>query len=149
MNEIHSIAGDAIDRRRFLGTTGTAFLALVAGACAPRGTMRSAASVYGPLVPDPAGILDLPAAFSYRVLSKLGDPMADGLTVPDAADGMGCFAHPGGKLALVRNHELSPGHDPGGDLPSGYGRMPNGAVMPGGTTTIILDATTLQVERQH
>ena len=149
MNEIHSIAGDVIDRRRFLGTTGTAFLALVAGACAPRGAMRSAASAYGPLVPDPARILDLPPGFSYRVLSRLGDPMADGLAVPDAADGMGCFALPGGKLALVRNHELSPGHDPGGDLPSGYGRMPNGEVMPGGTTTMILDAATLKVERQH
>src|SRR5690606_21953460 len=101
MNEIHSIAGDAIDRRRFLGTTGTAFLALVAGAWPRGGTMRSAASVDGPWVRGPAGTLGLPAGFSYRVLSKRGDPMADGLTVPDAADGMGCFAHPGGKLALV------------------------------------------------
>lgn len=150
MSEIHFNAGDEFDRRRFLGATGAAFLALAAGACAPRGAIGSASSAsYGPLVPDPAGILDLPAGFSYRVLSRLGDPMADGFAVPDAADGMGCFALPDGKLALVRNHELSPGHDPGGDLPSGYGRMPNGEVMPGGTTTIILDAATLEVEGQY
>jgi hypothetical protein len=149
MTDTSFIKISELDRRRFLGATGSAFAALLAGACAPRGAVQSGAVPYGALAPDPAGILDLPPGFSYRVISKLGDPMADGLTVPDAADGMGCFALPGGKLALVRNHELSPGHDPGGALTSGYGRMPNGDILPGGTTTIVLDARTLEVERQH
>ncbi|MFT6317167.1 MAG: secreted PhoX family phosphatase [Candidatus Azotimanducaceae bacterium] len=47
---------------------------------------------YGPLVPDPDGILDLPTKFSYRIISQLDVSMQDGLPVPDRADGMGCFA---------------------------------------------------------
>src|SRR3546814_11404680 len=30
---------------------------------------------YGPLQPDPAGLLDLPEGFSYRVISRSGDRM--------------------------------------------------------------------------
>lgn len=139
------------DRRRFLAT-GSAFAALVASGCQTRMAEpvgATAATGYGPLVPDPAGLIDLPQGFTYRVISKLGDPMDDGLTVPDDADGMGCFDLGNGKIALVRNHELSPGADSGGVLASGYGRGPDGKVLPGGTTTVVLDAATLKVERQH
>ncbi|MEM6585686.1 MAG: alkaline phosphatase PhoX [Pseudomonadota bacterium] len=100
------------------------------------------------LVKDPAGVLDLPEGFSYRVVSKLGDAMDDGLTVPDAADGMGCFALANGDIALVRNHELSPGKDAGGALPDGYARGDDGAVLPGGTSTLVLDPATLAVKSQ-
>ena len=137
-------------RRRFLAATGSAFAALVASGCSTR--MPAGATLaqgYGALVPDPAGLLDLPQGFSYRVISSLGEAMADGGTVPDAADGMGCFDLGGGKLALVRNHELRPGQDAGTVLTSGYGTMPDGSFMPGGTTTLVLDAATLKVERQH
>ena len=61
---------------------------------------------YGALQPDPAGILDLPPGFAYRVISSLGDAMDDGFTVPDRADGMGCFDLGNGRIALVRNHAL-------------------------------------------
>ena len=37
---------------------------------------------FGPLVADPAGVLDLPAGFRYVVVSRTGDAMADGLLVP-------------------------------------------------------------------
>jgi secreted PhoX family phosphatase len=138
-----------VDRRRFLQATGTAFAALAASGCMRAGfPSAGAAAGYGPLLADPQGLLDLPAGFSYRVISQLGDPMADGGTVPDAADGMGCFDLGGGKIALVRNHELSPGQDGGGELAIGYRRDENGAMMPGGTTTIVLDAATFEVERQ-
>ena len=30
---------------------------------------------FGPLVKDPAGILDLPAGFTYKVLQRAGEPM--------------------------------------------------------------------------
>ena len=30
---------------------------------------------FGPLVADPAGLLDLPQGFSYKVVSRVGDPM--------------------------------------------------------------------------
>jgi hypothetical protein len=139
------------DRRRFLAATGTAFAALVASGCSTRTRLAGAADLsdYGPLVPDPAGLLDLPEGFSYRVLSSLGETMADGFTVPDRADGMGCFDIGGGKLALVRNHELGESHDAGGDIPHGFGRNAQGKVIAGGTTTIVLDARSLAVEKQY
>src|SRR5690606_39903109 len=84
-----------------LKATGTAFAALAASGCMRAGLGSAPPGIgYGPLVPDPAGLLDLPPGFSYRVLSSLGDPMDDGSTVPNAADGMGCFDLGGGRLAL-------------------------------------------------
>jgi secreted PhoX family phosphatase len=73
--------------------------------------------------------------------------MDDGGTVPDRADGMGCFDLGNGEIALVRNHELQPQHDAGGPIAKGFGKR-NGAFVPGGTTTIVLDAATLSVKRQ-
>ena len=135
-----------LDRRDFLSATGAGFAALLASACTARSVSGPARP--GSLVADPAGLLDLPQGFSYRVISALGDRMDDGGTVPDAADGMGCFALPGGRLALVRNHELRPGQHSGGATGSAYDRRPDGAILPGGTTTLVLDARTLSVERQ-
>ncbi len=144
----------APDRRRFLGATATAFAALAASGCMTRGSTAAAPRAaaggfagYGALRPDPAGLLDLPEGFSYRVLSRLGDAMDDGGTVPDRADGMGCFALGNGEIALVRNHELQPQHDAGGTIAKGFGKR-NGKFVPGGTTTIVLDAATLTVKRQ-
>ncbi|MCL9982929.1 MAG: DUF839 domain-containing protein [Erythrobacter sp.] len=145
----------APDRRRFLGATATAFAALAASGCVSRGAStatsapRAASSFadYGALVPDPVGLLDLPQGFSYRVLSRLGAAMDDGGTVPDRADGMGCFDLGNGEIALVRNHELQPQHDAGGPIATGFGKK-NGVFVPGGTTTIVLDAATLSVKRQ-
>ena len=142
------------DRRQFLRATATAFAALAAAGCATRGPGGLAATVpagdgYGPLVADPAGLLDLPQGFSYRVLSSLGDAMTDGGTVPDAADGMGCFDIGNGELALVRNHELSPGADNGGASGAAYDTVARSLIpLPGGTTTVVLDARTLAVKRQ-
>lgn len=137
-------------RRRFLGTTAAAFGALVASGCrvARSGPLATDRNFYGPLVPDPAGVLDLPAGFTYRVLSRLDQPMDDGERVPDKADGMGCFDLGGGRIALVRNHELSARDQAGGPLSSGYATNADGRVLPGGTTTMVLDASTLTVERQ-
>ena len=136
-----------INRRDMLSVTSGAFLAL-----ALNGTARAATTVdsapYGPLLPDPLGFLDLPGGFSYRVISRFGDRMDDGGTVPDAADGMGCFSLPEGRIALVRNHELKAKHDSGGTIESGYDRRLDGTVLPGGTTTIVLDADTLKLEQQ-
>lgn len=139
-------------RRAFLSGTGSAFAALVASGCVARNPLSVAsasATGYGPLVSDPDGLLDLPEGFSYRVVSRLGDAMSDGFTVPDRADGMGAFALADGRIGLVRNHELQPKHDAGGALPSGYDRRDGGPVLAGGTTTLVLDPTTLAVERQH
>lgn len=133
-------------RRDFLSATGGAFAALLASSCTARSV--SGPTRVGALVDDPAGLLDLPSGFSYRVISALGDRMDDGGTVPDAADGMGCFALPGGRIALVRNHELRLGQDTGGATGLAYDRRPDGAPLPGGTTTLVLDARTLKLEHQ-
>jgi len=150
-------------RRQILGSTAAAFAGFVASGAGAKTqaantqaaktwqTMAKSGAKPAPettLVPDPDGLLDLPEGFSYRVVSQLGDAMDDGLTVPDAADGMGCFALPGGDIALVRNHELSPGKEAGGELTQGYARGPDGKIFPGGTTNLVLDAETLAVKRQ-
>lgn len=66
---------------------------------------------YGPLVPDPDGLLDLPEGFSYQVLSREGEELRSGEgLVPSSHDGMAAFgadggARTGGSVWLVRNHE--------------------------------------------
>ncbi|MEU1466005.1 alkaline phosphatase PhoX [Streptomyces sp. NPDC005727] len=61
---------------------------------------------YGPLVPDPDGLLDLPKGFRYTVLSREGDRLRSGEgPVPSNHDGMAAFAGRGGRTHLVRNHE--------------------------------------------
>ncbi len=62
---------------------------------------------YGPLVPDPQGMLDLPEGFKYQAISRTGDLMDDGYRVPGAHDGMASFAGPAGTTVLVRNHEMT------------------------------------------
>lgn len=137
------------NRRQFMGATASAFAALAASGCMRAGvTAGGAAAGYGPLIPDPEGLLDLPAGFSYRVISSLGDSMRDGGTVPDHADGMGCFDLGDDRIALVRNHELNPGQDPGARLESGFGKDEDGNFLPGGTTTLILDAADLTLQDQ-
>ncbi|WP_367320243.1 alkaline phosphatase PhoX [Streptomyces sp. HUAS ZL42] len=67
---------------------------------------------YGPLVPDPNGLLDLPKGFRYRVLSREGDPLRSGEgPVPSNHDGMTALPgrHGSARLVhLVRNHENRP-----------------------------------------
>jgi secreted PhoX family phosphatase len=71
--------------------------------CAPR-----LASGYGPLLPDPAGVIELPAGFRYRMLSREGEALTNGGVVPSSHDGMAAFAARDGGAWLVRNHEISP-----------------------------------------
>ncbi|MEV6314310.1 alkaline phosphatase PhoX [Streptomyces sp. NPDC051776] len=61
---------------------------------------------YGPLVPDPDGLLDLPEGFRYTVLSREGDELRSGQgKVPSNHDGMAAFPGRDGRTHLVRNHE--------------------------------------------
>ena len=138
------------DRRQFMGATASAFAALAAGSCARAPLSSASQSGLGPLRPDPAGLVDLPQGFSYRILASLGDAMSDGGTVPDAADGMGCFDLGDGRLALVRNHELTPDKDSGGATGAAYDTVARSLVpLPGGTTTQVLDAETLETLGQY
>ena len=124
-------------------------------------------SLYDKLKNDPNGILKLPENFTYKIISKFNDKMNDGLRVPNNADGMGCFKGRGNKVALVRNHEL--GHFPIAQNMFGkknpYGRGLKRYIKNnknkfydikgrttecfGGTTTIIYDTKTGEIENQH
>jgi hypothetical protein len=115
---------------------------------------------FGPLQPDPAGILDLPKGFSCRVISQVGETMSDGLFVPGAPDGMAAFSGPENKTLLIRNHELDMDHDLRGAFgegsklfkdfavehcyDSGFGVRPG----QGGTTTMLYNPATGVVESQ-
>ena len=119
---------------------------------------------YGPLVRDPNRLLDLPEGFTYQVISQSGDTMDDGLFVPGQPDGMGCFDLGGGKVALIRNHELKGSSGlhrnlgPGGfhqerigllDASMAYDTYRDGRPLPGGTTTLVYDLESRRTVRQH
>ena len=61
---------------------------------------------YGELLTDPEGILDLPRGFTYKVISRTGDKMDDGLLLPGAPDAMATFPGRNNSTLLLRNHEL-------------------------------------------
>ena len=123
--------------------------------------MNAAAPVgYGSLTRDRLGMLDLPEGFTYRIISREGETMADGLRVPGLADGMGTFEAPDGRVIIVRNHEVAPtqtdhgafaegavaqtGIDPADFFDYGSGKLP----ALGGTSTIVYDETAGRVDRQ-
>lgn len=153
--------------RRGLMTAGAAALAfsgLSRHALASEDTYLNQVEGYGDLVRDPSGLLDLPRGFSYQIISQAGETMTDGLLVPGAIDGMGCFALGGSQIALVRNHELKPksithrNQGPAGirqervgliDASRAYDTFKDGRPLPGGTTTLIYDLETRRTVRQH
>jgi len=115
---------------------------------------------YGPLVKDPLGVLDLPEGFSYKVISKQGEPMDDGLLVPGKPDGMAAFMAEDGRVIVVRNHEIVPADKPLGAfglenanltaIPKtdfyefGSGEFPG----LGGTSTFVFNEETMEIEKQ-
>lgn len=140
-----------MDRREFAkGLTAMAFAGLAGCAYGGRASRASNSS----LVADPEGLLDLPSGYAYRVISRAGDRMDDGHVVGDRADGMGCFALPNGRVALVRNHELQAKHHDTGPFGSrsvalAYDRANDGRALPGGTSTLIYDLRSGRVEAQY
>ncbi|MEU6380476.1 alkaline phosphatase PhoX [Streptomyces sp. NPDC046909] len=62
---------------------------------------------YGPLLPDPDGLLALPAGFKYRVITYSGKTkLESGEITPSNHDGTATFDGPRGTTLLVNNHEL-------------------------------------------
>ncbi|MFE1441205.1 alkaline phosphatase PhoX [Streptomyces sp. NPDC058739] len=108
---------------------------LFAGRAAAGGPGRQG---YGPLLPDPQGLLDLPEGFRYRVLSREGDPLRSGEgPVPSHHDGMTALPGRGGRVHLVRNHENRV------TAPIGVPTVPGLTYDPagkGGCTALTLDA---------
>lgn len=138
-----------ISRREFHASlTASAFAALLASGCAATSVRPGVrAGSHAPLIPDPAGLLDLPRGFAYRVISSLGERMDDGEAVPDGADGMGAFSGLGGRVILVRNHELTAGRT--ALTGTAYDRWQGGGALMGGTTTLVYDPAKARVESQY
>lgn len=126
------------DRRAFLKRTAAwaSAFALPLEALA-QGDGRGGPSPYGPLQPvrdETTGLplLRLPAGFRCVSFGWTGDALADGTPTPPAHDGMAALPHRGGRIRLIRNHEVSAGtafaprlaYDPGAG---------------GGTTTLEFD----------
>lgn len=119
-----------------------------------------AALDYGPLVPDPKGVLDLPKGFTYKVISTQGEPMDDGLLVPGKQDGMATFTSEDGRVIIIRNHEIVPTDRELGafgvdnvnlaSIPKeDFYEFGKGAVPGlGGTTTLVFNEETQTVERE-
>jgi secreted PhoX family phosphatase len=95
----------------------------------------------GPLVADPAGILDLPRGFSYDLVSQAGTPLKgqrSGVT-PGRPDGTASFPGKWGRTHLVQNHEQ------GGSADFPAVAAPELTYDPGA----VGGTTTLQVDRHN
>ena len=113
-----------------------------------------------PLINDPGGYLDLPEGFSFRIISRSGKKMPDGFLVPGRPDGMGTFDGGDGKVIIVCNHENSPTpleNSPFGTNNELLDQIDNAMIYDagqgkdpglGGTTTMVYNEETGQVEKQ-
>ncbi|HYH56626.1 MAG TPA: alkaline phosphatase PhoX, partial [Anseongella sp.] len=118
-------------------------------------------SRYGPLLKDPEGIMNLPKGFSYKIISRRGEKMADGFLSPGRNDAMATFRGRRGKVIIIRNHEITSddvGNGPFGPehellqkidrdmiYDYGFGKTPS----LGGTTTMIYDERSRKMEMQY
>lgn len=153
-----------LSRRKILGSPAaiaTGFLALrthVLKSANASGKLIS--DGYGKPTNDPEKNLALPPGFTYSLLSSRGEKMDDGLFVPGQHDGMAAFPGPGGKVLLVRNHELNPSHGkwsafgenrelwPSFDKSMAYDPGQNNQLGGyGGTTTILYDPKKKKVDK--
>ena len=120
------------------GGYGGLFGAGSAGASPGTGRGKPRPAGYGPLIDDPAGLLALPAGFSYAIVAQSGVTRLDsGEPCPSDPDGTASFVRHGGNgSVLVVNHEISGGE------PYPVPRVPGFVYDPaakGGTTTIEVD----------
>lgn len=149
-----------MDRRSFIATSSAA-IAFSGLQRLLAKSARTSSNLYGPLISDPRGLLDLPKGFSYRVISQRGQRMDDGFKVPGQPDGMACFPRPDGKIIIVRNHELSRQlnllgpYEDNTKLPDTIDRSlvfdpGNDHLVPsvGGTTTLLYNPKTRKIEKQ-
>lgn len=149
-------------RREFIRSSamvGIGFLGLYKFSAA-QGLPTSNGVGYGPLLPDPDGIFNLPKGFTYQIISKQGNAMSDGLLVPGKPDGMATFKAKNNRTIIIRNHENTANDFKNGPFGKtnellskvdkkkfydyGTGKTPG----IGGTTTLIYNHTTKQVEKE-
>ena len=152
-----------LTRRRFVYGTLTSVGLGFAGLHSLSGcalTRERVAIGYGSPIPDPEGILNLPQGFRYKIISRAGSRMSDGLIVPAMPDGMAAFAGQPGKTILVRNHEVS-SNQPATSGAFGANNelltesiksmlydSGHGNPCLGGTTTVVVDNESLEIESE-
>lgn len=140
---------NGFNRRDFLKAGGMSTLALTLGSTGvlalgskafadTTNNPTSGFGGYGPLMPDPNGILDLPEGFHYKIISKEDSLMSNGAKIPGAFDGMAAFEGPNNTTILVRNHELGAG--------AAFGSNPYDAAAKGGTTALVVGANREVIE---
>jgi uncharacterized protein len=119
-----------LSRQAFIGLGGMSAAALLLNS-----GRASAQAGYGDTVPDPAGVIDLPQDFQYRIISPEGSQLSDGGgVVPGDPDGMAAFLGPRkGTTLLVRNHEQNA--TDANPVPQ---KNPYDPAGPGGTTGILV-----------
>ena len=116
---------------------------------------------YGPLIEDPAKIMDLPEGFSYKIIARSGEQMMDGFYTPGHPDGMGTFEGPDGSTIILRNHENFPEYlpefgpfGPANELVSRlsgrliYDRGREGGPPLGAVTTLVYDTKAQELRTQ-
>jgi uncharacterized protein len=97
----------------------------------------SGSGAVGPLIDDPAGLLALPAGFSYQVISQVGvTTLTTGQPSPDRPDGMGAFKA-GRNVRIVQNHEISPRFSFTNVVPQIAGTVFDAGLVDGGGCTVI------------
>ncbi len=95
---------------------------------------------FPPLEDDPAGLLALPAGFSYAVVTRAGvTRLKEGGLTPNGHDGTAVFSTGRGTYRLIQNHELKAGTALG--VPHLPGTVyDEGAIDAGGCTVIATDS---------
>ncbi|MHA4895879.1 alkaline phosphatase PhoX [Pedobacter sp. PWIIR3] len=154
-------------RRSFIKNTGLVSLGFIAlnnyaaNAAVDLLSLSGADVGFGPLAYRTGDVLSLPKGFVAKVISRKGDLMNDGLLMPGMYDGMGSFAHQGGKTILIRNHENTPGadvHGPFGEKNKLIHKIDKRKIYDfgkgidtcvGGTTTLVYNEKTQKVESQY
>ncbi len=104
---------------------------------------------YGEMIPTAAKntgekLISLPKGFEYKVFGKTGKVMSDGQKTPADHDGMAAF-YRRGEIRLVRNHEIND-DVPKENVVIGKDRHYD-KTAGGGTTTLIINPKTLEIER--
>ena len=109
-------SAEGVSRRSLLTRSASAGVGIVLSGSIPGlfGTAQAKGGGgvgYGPLVPDPAGLLSLPAGFSYTLVAQSGATLLEsGEPTPDDPDGTAAFVRRGGNgSVLVNNHEIGGG----------------------------------------
>lgn len=167
---------DSISRRHFLARSSSVTLGFAGlSASLARGSTSSLLEAldqsgangvgFGHLVADPNGIIDLPAGFTYNIISKIGELMDDGYHVPGKHDAMGAFPYINDdgsvdpdRTIIIRNHEIEDAHRTTGPFetqeaidrldPSMVYDFGNGRPSRGGTTTLVYNTKLGKLE-QH